>query len=404
MGGYLSTNRTASSTTNNEQHKPRKNDAPLETGRFTFPPEWHPHLATMMGFPSRASCLEFLWEKNCEEIVDLAAAIAEFEPVRLYTRPEDIEYAQDLINRKVRIPSKVHVIPIPINHCWIRDTGPVYVHDATGDLDARQRLAIDFKFNEWGNKNGWEGTHGHYRYGNPSMTKKELQENTDFALNVISSDQLPSPAQRVVPKIRAEGGGLVVDGDGTLIVAESYMVCEQRNPGQSRDKIEQELRRLLGVEKVIWVPGRKNLDITDCHLDAEVRFVQPGVVVLTRHSPDAMDGPEWMKCGQEILQTLRNETDAKGRQLEIHFIDEPDPKSLGISPQDEFVSSYLNSYFCNGGLIIPAFGSEVHDRKALETWQSLLPDRKVRQVPLRTIPLSGGVIHCVTQQVPAPRA
>ncbi|KAB8207932.1 peptidyl-arginine deiminase domain protein [Aspergillus parasiticus] len=404
MGGYLSTNRTPSSTNTNEQHKsPSKNDTALETGRFSFPPEWHPHLATMMGFPSRASCLESLWEKNCEEIVDLAAAIAEFEPVRLYTRHEDVEYAHDLVNRKVRIPSKVHVIPIPINHCWVRDTGPIYVHDATGKLESRQRLAIDFKFNEWGNKNGWEGTHGHYRYGNPSMTKKHLEENSEFAHNVISVDQLPSSVQRVIPKIRAEGGGLVVDGEGTLIVAESYMVCEQRNPGQSRAEIEQELRRLLGVEKVIWVPGRKNLDITDCHLDAEVRFVRPGVVVMTRHSPDAVDGQEWIKCGEEILETLQNDTDAKGRKFETHFIDEPDPKSLGILPKDEFVSSYLNSYFCNGGLIIPAFGSDTHDRRALETWQSLLPDRKVRQVPLRTIPISGGVIHCVTQQVPVPK-
>ncbi|KAE8381507.1 peptidyl-arginine deiminase domain protein [Aspergillus bertholletiae] len=386
MGGYLNTGQTASSTSNNE------------ASCFTFPPEWHPHLATIMCFPSKASCLESLWEKNCEEIIDLAAAIADFEPVQLYARPEDVEYAQDLVNQKVRIPSKVHVIPIPINHCWVRDAGPVYIHDATGEL------AIDFRFNEWGNKNGWEGMHGHYRYGNPAMTKKELQENMDFACNVISADQSPSQVQRVEPKIRAEGGRLVVDGNGTLIVAESYMVCEERNPGQSRDEIEQELRRLLGAEKVIWVPGRKNLDIMDCHLVAEVQFVRPGIVVMTRHSPEAEDSDEWIKCEREILEILRNETDAKGRQLEIHFIDKPDPRSLGILPKDEFASLYFNSYFCNGGLVIPAFGSETHNWNALETWQSLLPNRKVRQVPLRTIPLSGGVIHCVTQQVPAPKA
>lgn len=56
------------------------------------------------------------------------------------------------------------------------------------------------------------------------------------------------------------------------------MVSPERNPGMNRDEIEQELRRLLGVEKVIWCPGRNNLDITDAHMDAEVRFVRPGVV------------------------------------------------------------------------------------------------------------------------------
>lgn len=39
----------------------------------------------------------------------------------------------------------------------------------------------------------------------------------------------------------------------------------------------------------------------------------------------------------------------------------------------------------------------------LETWQAVLPDWKVVQVPLRAILLSGGVVHCVTQQVPAPK-
>ena len=389
MGAYLSTNRAPPSPEN-----PLLNEgAPLKTGHFNFPPEWHPHIATILGFPSRASCLESLWEKNCEEIIDIAAAISDFESVRLYARPEDVEYATSLVNRKVHLPSKVDIIPIPINHCWVRDTAPVYVHDATG-----QRLAISFEFNEWGNKNGWKGEHGDYRFGNPSMSKEQLQENTDFARNVIASDTWPSPVRQVVPRIRTEGGGLVVDGDGTLIVAESYMVCEQRNPGKTRDEIEQELRRLLGVEKVIWCPGRKNLDITDCHLDAEVRFVRPGVVVVSRHSPTT---GEWVTCGKEILEIMQRETDAKGRRLEVHIIEEPRLEDLGAPPDDEIVTSYLNSYFCNGGLIIPAFGSEEHDRKAKETWQALMPDREVRQVPLRAIPISGGVIHCVTQQVPA---
>ena len=37
----------------------------------------------------------------------------------------------------------------------------------------------------------------------------------------------------------------------------------------------------------------------------------------------------------------------------------------------------------------------------LETWQAVLPDRKVVQAPLRAIPLSGSAVHCVTQQVSA---
>lgn len=70
---------------------------PLETGRFFFPPEWHPHIATILGFPSQAATCGELYLQNCREIVDLAAAIAEFEPVRLYARPEDVPGVQQRI-------------------------------------------------------------------------------------------------------------------------------------------------------------------------------------------------------------------------------------------------------------------------------------------------------------------
>ena len=372
----------------------------LESGRFLFPAEWHPHVATILGFPSRASSVQALYEPLCNEIVDLAAAIADFEPVRLHARPEDVPAAQALVKRKVRDPTQVSIIPVAINHCWVRDTGPVYVHDASGKLDPKQRLAINFRFNEWGNKNGWVGAVDEYRYGTPAMTAEILRENTDFARNVIAADDSPSPVQAVVSRIRAEGGALVVDGEGTLIVAESCMVCEERNPGLSRDEIEAELRRVLGVEKVIWVPGRKKLDITDSHLDAEVRFVRPGVVVWSRHHPDS--DQEWLDLSHEVLEALQSQTDAKGRTLEIHAVDEPPVSALPCAEDDEFVSGYVNFYFCNGALIMPMFGAEGWDERAKETLQALMPEREVRQVHLNAIPLSGGVIHCVTQQVPAP--
>ena len=257
--------------------------------------------------PFHSFLSEIIVGKNCDEIIDLEATISDFEPVRLYARPEDVEYAQSFVNRKIHIPSKADIIPIPTNHCWVRDTGLVYVHNATG-----QRLAICFEFNECGNKNGWKGEHGDYRFGNPSMTENQLQENTDFARNVIVSDKSPSPVRQVMPRIRTEGGGLVVDGEGTLIVAESYLACEQRNPGQTRDEIEQELRRLLGVGKVIWCPGRKNLDIIDCHLVIQVQFSRPGVIVVSRCSPTT---GEWVECRKEILKDHATRDRCQGAPL-----------------------------------------------------------------------------------------
>jgi agmatine/peptidylarginine deiminase len=119
------------------------------------------------------------------------------------------------------------------------------------------------------------------------MSAEELEENATFATRVIDSDSSPSPVTLVDSRICLEGGALVVDGEGTLLATESSIINENRNPGLSKDEIEAELRRLLGVEKIIWFPGRKGLDVTDVHADAEVNFVRQGVVVLSRTHPSA---------------------------------------------------------------------------------------------------------------------
>ena len=375
---------------------------PIIDGRFIFPAESDPHEATILGFPSLVSVPPPYYEPSCAEITSLAAAIAHFEPVRLYTRPEDIPLAEKYVAEIVppNLKERVTIIPIAINHCWVRDTGPVYVHDATGRYPG-ERFAISFDFNEWGEKKPWDVSNGNdYGLNWPTPSAAQLEENTLFARREIEGDVEPKPVRRVVPRIKAEGGAFVVDGDGTLIVSESCMIDEPRNPGMSKADIEEELKRLLGVEKIIWCPGRKNMDITDAHLDAEVRFIRPGVVLWSRHHPDS--DQEWLDVSHEVLTALKNETDAKGRKLKIIPVDEVNGDEVPKNDDyEEVVCSYINFYFCNGGVVIPKFGVEPYDSKAKEVIQAAMPDREVRQVYMHAIPITGGVIHCTTQQVPA---
>jgi agmatine/peptidylarginine deiminase len=94
---------------------------------------------------------------------------------------------------------------------------------------------------------------------------------------------------------------------------------------------------------------------------------------------------------------LSRSSDAKGRHLQIHIVDEPDPKILGDLSYDEPATNYVNLYFVNGGLIISQFGDSQRDREALETFQKLCPGRTVRPVRVAALPLAGGVIHYATQ-------
>ncbi|OQE39792.1 hypothetical protein PENCOP_c006G03796 [Penicillium coprophilum] len=369
----------------------------VQPSSYVFPAESEPHEATIMGLPSRCSLPPDQYDTVCNELAQLAATVTEFEPVRLYVRPEEIQLAESLVKTFVKDTSKISIIPCPINHCWVRDTGPVYVRDPT-DASPNQRFAINFRFNEWGGKQPEDdGICWGQRW--PVMNEKRLQENTDFARWVIEHDCEPSPVTQVQTSIRAEGGGLVTDGEGTLLITESSIICDVRNPGVSKDEIEAELTRLLGVEKVIWFPGRRNVDITDVHMDAEARFVRPGVIAYSK--PHAISPNLWKELSTEILEILDRETDAKGRRLQIHTIEEPDPRGLVKSDHDELSASYVNFYFVNGGLIVPKFGDVERDQTALAMFQQLLPEREIRQVYVNAIPLTGGVLHCVTQQVPA---
>jgi agmatine/peptidylarginine deiminase len=370
-------------------------------GRYIYPAETTRHLATILGFPSRHSIASAYYDSACTDIANLASAISAFEPVRLYSRPEDLPKAQSMVNQAIPEytgnASNISFIPCPTNHLWVRDTGPVYVLGADADTRSR-RFAINFRFREWGKREEM-GSAERAADGLdwPTMSTEQLDENATFARRVIESDTSPSPVTLVESRVCLEGGALVADGEGTLLATESSIINDNRNPGLSRSEIETELRRLLGVEKIIWFPGRKGLDITDVHADAEVSFIRPGVVVLSR--PHASVPRPWLEVYEEIREILTNSVDAKGRPFKIHTVDEPEPNLLGELSYDEPATNYVNFYFVNGGLILPQFGDQVRDREAVEMFQKLCPGRVIRPVYMHTLPLAGGVIHCATQPV-----
>lgn len=65
----------------------------------------------------------------------------------------------------------------------------------------------------------------------------------------------------------------------------------------------------------------------------------------------------WLEVYKEIREILSRSSDAKGRHLQIHIVDEPDPETLGDLSYDEPATNYVNFYFVKGGLIIPQFGN-----------------------------------------------
>ena len=70
---------------------------------------------------------------------------------------------------------------------------------------------------------------------------------------------------------------------------------------------------------------------------------------------------------------------------------------------DRMAASYVNYLTGNGFIALPVFNDPM-DKKAIKLLQELYPDRVIEPIYAREILLGGGDIHCITQQVPDPKA
>ncbi|MFF7457178.1 agmatine deiminase family protein [Kitasatospora sp. NPDC008115] len=332
--------------------------------RRTMPAESRPHTRTLMAWPA----LEEVWGDQLpgvrQDIAGLARAIAGFEPVVLLARPDQAGQARQACG-----PS-VEVIELMVDDLWARDTGPTFVTGPQG------LAGIDFNFNGWGGKQ----THA---------------ADSQVARNLLAHYGIT----RIQAPVTGEGGGIEVDGEGTLMATESSWVNDNRNPGVSRERIEAAFRDLLGVEKVIWFKGVAGQDITDCHIDALARFAEPGTVVVHRPAPGTPPDV-WTTATEQALQVLASVTDARGRALKVVDLPEPDLDLIEGAGGD-FLGTYINYYVCNGGVIVPRFGDRTADEDAAGVIGGLHPGRRVVQVDINHIASGGGGIHCATQQQPA---
>ena len=328
-----------------------------------MPDESEPHKRTWMAFGAhkRIWGAKLLPEVQ-QNLALIAQTIAAFEPVSMLVRREDFATARRLVGKEIDL------IICPLDDLWVRDTGAVFVVTENGE-----KAGVDFNFNGWG-------------------------EKQDYARDAKVAGVITKKAgvQRIQTELVLEGGGIEVDGHGTAIITESCVLNSNRNPGVSKSACEAELKRMLGLKKIIWLPGIKGKDITDGHTDFYARFAKPGVVVAG-YEPDPKSFDHAVT--KRHLDILRAAIDAEGRKLEVFVLEAPSTVR-GKSANDDFAAGYINFYVCNGAVIAPEFGDPKTDLAAKQTLQRLFPERKVVQINIDGIAAGGGGIHCTTQQEP----
>jgi agmatine deiminase len=336
-----------------------RHQSALEAG-FHMPAEWEPHIRCWMGWPTREAIWGEYLQAASEDYANIARAIAQFEPVVMLTPPGFTAMASEMCGPTVEI------VPWDLEDSWLRDTGPNFLKNGS------ETAASIFHFNAWGGK--------YPKFRKDAALGHRLAEA--LGLRTFSSP------------VFMEGGGIFTDGEGTLLTTEQCLLNENRNPGMSKAEAEHELHQALGAEKVIWLPGDPLDDETDGHVDGLACFVRPGEV-LAAWDPNPESERHEQLAGN--IRALQQATDAQGRKLKIHLIEEAD---WCIAIGDRFCNSYINFYIANGGVIMPAYGI-ASDERAREVVENCFPDRKIVQVNVVGLATGGGGIHCITQQQPA---
>ncbi len=335
--------------------------SPRELG-FRLPPEWAPHTRCWMAWPCRPEAFGGRLAEARAAFAEVAASLAAFEPVSMIVRPDLVASAS------LELGSGISILPMPHDDSWMRDVAPMFLVHESGAL-----AALCFRFNAWGEL--------YEPFAQDAQIARRLGEH--LGLPLFESELV------------LEGGAMVVDGEGTALLCEPSVLDPARNPGVERQDVERELRDLLGIERVIWLPHGLIDDETKGHVDNVARFVRPGVVVA---AVDRESGANRERL-EANLEVLRKSRDARERELEIVPLPLPQPRTRHDGRL--LTTSYVNFYLANRAVLVPAF-DDPQDAVAYKTRAGLFPDRKVVQIESLEIVQGGGGLHCITREQPRP--
>jgi agmatine deiminase len=339
----------------------------------TMPAEWHRHERTWMSFPPANETFGPTGSETLTRAratwVQVARTIARYEPVTMVVDPMDLPVARELFGAE---EPNLTLITAALDDAWMRDSGPTFVWDAEGNVQA-----LNWVFNGWGAQS-WAA------WTNDARLAREVAEQA--ATPVIDSELV------------AEGGGFHVDGRGTLLLTETVQLDLDRNPGWTKERVEQEMHARLGTTHAVWLPRGLTRDYdgfgTRGHVDIVATFTEAGHVLL--HRQDNPEHPDH-EVTRQLRAVLEKSVDAAGRPLRI--VDVPAPAT--VRDEEGWVDySYINHLVCNDAVILCAFGDPEADERAREILAASYPGRTVELVDARDIFAFGGGIHCITQQQP----
>ncbi len=345
---------------------------------FQMPAEWEPHAATWLGWPHNPTD----WPDKLDTIRwvygEMVRKISPGERVRLLvaSRTEE-KLARRYLGRAGCDLKNVQFIVYPTNRGWMRDSGPIFLRKKGAGRQGETAI-VHFHFNAWAKYEDWQKDRRV-----PEMAARRLNKHL---LN----------AEFKGKDFVIEGGGIDVNGRGTLLTTEECYLdpkVQVRNQGLKREDIDQTLRNFLGINNVVWLAAGPSGDDTHGHIDDICRFVNPKTLVLIKEDnrKDANYRP--LAENWERIQDIRLEDGSRPQVVPL-----PMPAPIHFDGY-RLPASYANFYIANAAVLVPTF-NDPNDRVALGILGELFPDRPVVGIHAVDLVLGFGTLHCLTQQEP----
>jgi agmatine deiminase len=353
-------------------------NTPVALG-FSMPAEWEKHEATWLGWPHNTTD----WPGKIDTIRwvygEIVRKIAIGEIVRILVNSKsDEKLARSYLSRAGADLGNVEFVNHPTNRGWTRDSGPIFVKRRKAA--ARSETAIvHFHFNAWAKYDDWQKDRRV-----PEIAAKLLRKRL-FNAEYNGKDFV------------IEGGGIEVNGRGTLLTTEECYLdpkVQVRNPGLGRKEIDDTLKKYLGVTNVLWLIAGPVGDDTHGHIDDICRFVDARTLVQIKETNKKDQNYHPLSENWERIQEFRLEDGSKPEIVPL-----PMPAPLWFDGY-RLPSSYANFYISNAAVLVPTF-NDPNDRVALGILGDLFKDRPVVGINAVDLVLGFGTLHCLTQQQPA---
>lgn len=351
---------------------------PAELG-FSMPAEWQQHTATWLGWPHNSTD----WPGKLDTIRwvygEMIRKMSAGELVRILINDSAAErLAGRYLRRAECDPGNVRFVKHATNRGWMRDSGPIFVKRAGGRKQKSGTAIVNFHFNGWAKYNDW---------------KKDRQ------VPEMAGKLLGKPVFNAQFRDRdfvIEGGGIEVNGQGTVLTTEECYLdpkVQVRNPGLGRKDYEQTLKEYLGVRNILWLAGGPVGDDTHGHIDDICRFVNRATLVLIKEHRRGDANYRPLAENWERVAEFRLEDGSKPEVVPL-----PMPAPLYYDGY-RLPASYANFYICNAAVLVPTF-NDPNDRVALGILGELIRDRPVVGIHAVDLVLGFGTLHCLTQQQP----